>query len=374
MKGMQYTFPVAPPAPSAARPKQAVTAPVVTPIEDHEMASADDHRTQPHEIQLPASPIIQPTQPDSSTFPQQHSLHHSGFSSVIRFPALFSSDFSPTALLGHESSGTRMSFGTDIGVHMGHTSSDDDSMFITRPTFEFPLDELMDSPDGQGDSAGEANDVQSASEPTVAPSATAELESFQSPSSSEVDAPIQQQKPDLHRLRMPFTFADAYISTSFQHQPATLSPSSDLLSPLTTITPTPTPPTTTRGRPRSSSKHQRDEDTFTPPSMPARSSRHAHSASVPMISSQVASSFDITPSAASATPSRRNSLKTGRHAAPSATPPPRAQRPNHGNTAPGGVKSECANCGATSTPLWRRGLNDELNCNVSLLAPIQQLM
>ncbi|KAF8285022.1 glucocorticoid receptor-like (DNA-binding domain), partial [Clavulina sp. PMI_390] len=26
-------------------------------------------------------------------------------------------------------------------------------------------------------------------------------------------------------------------------------------------------------------------------------------------------------------------------------------------------KSECANCGATSTPLWRRGLNDELNCN-----------
>ncbi|KAF9053843.1 glucocorticoid receptor-like (DNA-binding domain), partial [Hymenopellis radicata] len=23
----------------------------------------------------------------------------------------------------------------------------------------------------------------------------------------------------------------------------------------------------------------------------------------------------------------------------------------------------CANCGATQTPLWRRGLNDELNCN-----------
>lgn len=36
---------------------------------------------------------------------------------------------------------------------------------------------------------------------------------------------------------------------------------------------------------------------------------------------------------------------------------------NVGNSAPGGVKSECANCGATHTPLWRRGLNDELNCN-----------
>ncbi|KAJ7060219.1 hypothetical protein C8F01DRAFT_191522 [Mycena amicta] len=34
---------------------------------------------------------------------------------------------------------------------------------------------------------------------------------------------------------------------------------------------------------------------------------------------------------------------------------------NH--TAPGGVKAECSNCGATHTPLWRRGLNDELNCN-----------
>ncbi|EEB97887.1 hypothetical protein MPER_02700, partial [Moniliophthora perniciosa FA553] len=33
------------------------------------------------------------------------------------------------------------------------------------------------------------------------------------------------------------------------------------------------------------------------------------------------------------------------------------------NTGPGGVKAECSNCGATHTPLWRRGLNDELNCN-----------
>jgi GATA-binding protein, other eukaryote len=36
---------------------------------------------------------------------------------------------------------------------------------------------------------------------------------------------------------------------------------------------------------------------------------------------------------------------------------------NSNNSAPGGVKAECSNCGATHTPLWRRGLNDELNCN-----------
>jgi GATA-binding protein, other eukaryote len=38
-------------------------------------------------------------------------------------------------------------------------------------------------------------------------------------------------------------------------------------------------------------------------------------------------------------------------------------QPTPHNSAPGGVKAECSNCGATHTPLWRRGLNDELNCN-----------
>ena len=33
------------------------------------------------------------------------------------------------------------------------------------------------------------------------------------------------------------------------------------------------------------------------------------------------------------------------------------------NSARGGVKLECFNCGATHTTLWRRGLNDELICN-----------
>ncbi len=39
----------------------------------------------------------------------------------------------------------------------------------------------------------------------------------------------------------------------------------------------------------------------------------------------------------------------------------------HGNvgntTSPGTTGNKCANCGVTHTPVWRRGLNGELNCN-----------
>ncbi|EPQ55988.1 hypothetical protein GLOTRDRAFT_18412, partial [Gloeophyllum trabeum ATCC 11539] len=55
-------------------------------------------------------------------------------------------------------------------------------------------------------------------------------------------------------------------------------------------------------------------------------------------------------------------VNNARSSGPSATATSPAVLKNN-NSAPGGVKAECSNCGATHTPLWRRGLNDELNCN-----------
>ncbi|QRW26321.1 GATA type zinc finger [Rhizoctonia solani] len=97
---------------------------------------------------------------------------------------------------------------------------------------------------------------------------------------------------------------------------------------------------------------------------------YKHPATININTSNAGNSKTSTPT--SSPTSRTHSTPSGStnaNGAPSATPPPTRGRsgsnalPLHGNTAPGGVKSECANCGANSTPLWRRGLNDELNCN-----------
>lgn len=62
--------------------------------------------------------------------------------------------------------------------------------------------------------------------------------------------------------------------------------------------------------------------------------------------------------------SLRTQAVSTRSSGPSATPVNASTQSNtNNNSAPGGVKAECSNCGATHTPLWRRGLNDELNCN-----------
>ncbi|THH12446.1 hypothetical protein EW146_g7691 [Bondarzewia mesenterica] len=59
----------------------------------------------------------------------------------------------------------------------------------------------------------------------------------------------------------------------------------------------------------------------------------------------------------------RTQSATSRSSAPGATANNLASQIPNNYSAPGGVKAECSNCGATHTPLWRRGLNDELNCN-----------
>ncbi|KAF9513550.1 hypothetical protein BS47DRAFT_965183 [Hydnum rufescens UP504] len=389
MKGMQYTFSIAPPvttttvtraqpkkptiqSSSRAGPADQIKAPANAisnpPQPPHFNDTFSVPQYSPADIQLPASPVeIQDHLNPSQNFvvPSQRS----NFSSVVHFPALFSSDFSPTALLGSGSStraNPRMSYGEDvIGVSMGNGTGRG-SFAVARPAFEFPLDELMDSPDIQEWSRADEEMRDAHALDFVQDIQGLHTNNYDLSQSHTQHLIPTKQEPVPLSLQFSYSQNDHH---TVQHQtPTTISPSSPDLNaqfsiPAVPPVPLPTPISTTlKGRPRSSSKHHREDDNFLPPTTPTRSTRHSHSTSVPSFTSIVS---DLPASAsASAGPSRRNSLKSGsRHQLPSATPPPRVQRVVHGNSAPGGMKSECANCGAVSTPLWRRGLNDELNCN-----------
>ncbi|KAH7333666.1 hypothetical protein B0J17DRAFT_676374 [Rhizoctonia solani] len=124
-------------------------------------------------------------------------------------------------------------------------------------------------------------------------------------------------------------------------------------------------PTQTSRRGSGNNGHSRAHSTGT---LTSSGGTYKHPATININTSAAGNSKTSTPT--SSPTSRTNSAPNpNANGAPSATPPPTRGRsgsnalPLHGNTAPGGVKSECANCGANSTPLWRRGLNDELNCN-----------
>ncbi|TFK48174.1 hypothetical protein OE88DRAFT_1714090 [Heliocybe sulcata] len=100
---------------------------------------------------------------------------------------------------------------------------------------------------------------------------------------------------------------------------------------------------------------------------------HSHSNGIENLPQTVVPSKINPNSGRDAAPSPRPSLtiktqsvsnnNNNRSSGPSATATSPAVLKNNNNSAPGGVKAECSNCGATHTPLWRRGLNDELNCN-----------
>lgn len=425
MKGMQHTFAITPPSTAAAAPTKFTTTnnnkptslgPSVAEV-DHRMASGDrsysnSNGSTPtpktevpaaHQVHLPASPVDSnkslPDPPllsprDDGEGEENESTHQF----AVRFPSLFSFDFNPTVLLGSSngfinrdtSRHSLATFGEDIQMTMTM-----DGMDFPRPTFEFPLDELMDSPivdtgktlddsssdmvsammtstDGHGE-----DDIQKMNDASI-PAPRANLLSDSHLEAATVAVIHQHKKPELPKLAMPPPGIDgpvayaAFAASDLSATTTVRSPSTDASPPPTASTyvstpaalpppPPPLPPSAPRGRPRSSSKHHRDDDAFVPPSSSSTTTlrRHTHSASVSSVSLSHEGS-----SSSSTAPTRRNSLKTSRYAVPSATPPPRSSRPSHGSGSSSG-KSECANCGATSTPLWRRGLNDELNCNVS---------
>ena len=304
MRTMQYTFALDP----NVKPLQSLTTHTTQHNgEDHSMRVVAPHRPKSHKH----SNKHQHQHHDANAMDITHdvgSSHHSTArpSQQLSFPTIFSSDLGPTALLcSAPTTSTRMSYG-EAAFSLKANESPSTSFAISRPTFEFPIDEFL---------KGEASEwgIDTSTAPPMAESNAVAMDMQM----QALEQPQAQQQGQQQTIQP--TATTSKWATSVTVQPTDVHPVSSSL-PIV-----------------------REDQVMGPPPVPA---------------SAAATS---TPNATAGLPATKAAARQG----PSATPPTRNNNSSHnpGNSAPGGVKSECANCGATHTPLWRRGLNDELNCN-----------
>ncbi|SJL10928.1 uncharacterized protein ARMOST_14324 [Armillaria ostoyae] len=314
IKRMQFTFSVDQPSPAVNTPVQKPDLKPSPEFHKRPRAGArydsEDHANDDNDKDFPF------TQRG-----RKEAEHH-----YLRFPPLFSNDFGPTALLYPAPTlTTRMNYGE--AHHPSGASSDGFS--IMRPTIELPLDELLTNMD-----ASESPPVASPSPP---------VQSYELPSQDMYSSVASaQQDADI-----PMTNGSSSSSSSSSNTGLSDDSGSD--------------------------SDDEDSDDFMAPL-----------GKVPPIADTLATVAPFKVNSLlesivrSNTPTGRPSL-TVRTSGPgtpntrSSGPGATATRLNNSvlrsvtttanNSAPGGVKAECSNCGATHTPLWRRGLNDELNCN-----------
>ncbi|KAI0369497.1 hypothetical protein BV20DRAFT_946080 [Pilatotrama ljubarskyi] len=231
---------------------------------------------------------------------------------ALRFPSLFSNDFGPSALLYPTPTVTNaMTYGEGVGLS---SSAASDGFSIPRPTIELPLDELLnaDSPGGWSSGGYNHNDSRSA-------------DRLDSQEDVEMKVASAEASYPSHAARAePATEDEGMLKSS--------------------------------GALRNVSHISNVEDVVPRTITPSR------------IGPSSGPGANTNTNTATTTTGKRPSLSvrtqvSTRSTGPSATPVNSSQQNSNSNSAPGGVKAECSNCGATHTPLWRRGLNDELNCN-----------
>jgi hypothetical protein len=285
----------------------------------------------------------------------------------LHFPPIFSTSFGPTALLySTPTLSNPMSYGE--GVSGGCATG----FSIFRPTIELPLDELLgeeydgeddrmaDAPIAQPDDTKEDGndegdvimryDEYNNNVPTQ-PEGESLLSGSAVAASAEQDVLMsdsrQQQQPQPSTPDpFPVPQVPSHSHTHAQSHPRTRgkdrSGKTPTNRPVLTVQTSTTKKTSKAGRRASGAVKS-------PSSTAPSASTLKHSAAAPVKHAATATA------PASATATSLNPLLTLGGAAPGAG--------KATLTAPGGVKAECSNCGATHTPLWRRGLNDELNCN-----------
>ncbi|KAJ8516200.1 hypothetical protein ONZ45_g6468 [Pleurotus djamor] len=316
IKRMQFTFSVDQPTPAvsqsvkkpdlkpspefAKRPRTTVRASETVHTDaEHNESSHDAHDSDISLTQRGRRP-----QPAEPVVPQS-----------LKFPSIFSSDFGPSALLFPAPTTTNsLSYGEGLSA-----SASTDGFGIVRPTIELPLDELLSD---------------AAESPNWAFAAAAS-----------------------NNISLPDSSVFGLQQDVIMQPPVAIAPSSKSSSPSSHA---------------SDDEHDNDSDDEASadeivPSI-RKKGRNAKVAQPQTIAPSKVAPLDRsnTPVGRPALTVRTQVGHNTRSSGPGATATslnPAVLRNGGNNSAPGGVKAECSNCGATHTPLWRRGLNDELNCN-----------
>ncbi|KAF8622806.1 hypothetical protein AX15_006733 [Amanita polypyramis BW_CC] len=257
-------------------------------------------------------------------------------SQSLRFPSIFSNDFGPSALLYPTPTVTNsMNYGE--GLNASGTS--DDGFSIVRPTIELPLDEILSTVDDPNPFS-----LSNSSTTTLVNTPTAYI--------------TQPQQEDV--IMQPATFTPAPVATPEPRKTRRRA------SAAARMTSEHTSEEFTRPRSVSSARKKDGNGALSPVSLLSQAVKELLPETV--APSKVNSLANGTQSTNSSRPTltvrtQGTNSMSNRSSGPGATATNTSRSSNNNNSAPGGVKAECSNCGATHTPLWRRGLNDELNCN-----------
>ncbi|KAG1761951.1 hypothetical protein EDD22DRAFT_1050936 [Suillus occidentalis] len=261
----------------------------------------------------------------------------------LHFPPIFSTSFGPTALLySTPTLSNPMSYGE--GVSGGCATG----FSIFRPTIELPLDELLgEEYDGEDDRMGDATGAQDDTKEDGNDEGDVVMR-YDEYTTNSVPA-----QPEAESAPAPPAEQDVLMSDSRQHHPQP-QPQPQPQQPTPDPFPAPQVPshshTHTQSHPRTRGK---DRSGKTPTNRPVltvqtstTTSKKPTKAGRPGASASASATAPVSASA-TATTSLNPLLTLG--GGGTALGAGKATL-----TAPGGVKAECSNCGATHTPQWRR--------------------
>lgn len=350
--------------------------PVQSPNRDGSHGKPNDQDQAMGEAPSPneSSPRPMASHGNNNYISQSSSHSHYPQQAAVRFPSIFNSNFGPTALLYPSPTlAPTQTYGEDVPMTYLGEVSPSSGLGISRPTIELPLDELLDvdgdspspweevlasidasqaaqaaqeeanSRDDQimndlntntsDENSDDTNDAATTTAPTFLPSKQEPVEP-----KTVFDSSLEMAKwIEAENSRLAVVAANKAIAAQKQAAAAAEAAvaqqqSSSYVSPSSYSSRRSSFTTRQRQSSVSSNANQTQATTLNP---------------MALMNSPPASNGNG--STAVTTTSSRPSSAPGATVVPISTPV--------------GTKTECSNCGATHTPLWRRGLNDELNCN-----------